>query len=406
MAELTVFQDDSHTREVRAAAAESLAGLSPVGSDPGPITPSERAARRARLADLLRTSVVDGCLVESGATLQYLVGRSLGRSERLLGLVALADGELLWVTPAFEAPRLEAGVVRDVGGTIVTWDEHEDPGAVLAAALAARGARRIAVDPDLRARFLPPLERALGTPCLDGRAIAERLRGIKDGHEVALLRAASERTQRALAAVAPHVQPGMQTREVALWVHVAQERLGLTDVWDLTLAGPSGAFPHGDGVDRTLAAGDVLLVDTGGKLHGYCSDTTRTWVVGGAPSAEVQRAWDATRAAQRAGFEALRPGARAGDADAAARRALAIAGFDGGYAHMAHRLGHGIGTEGHEPPYLDGGSDVVLAPGMVFTVEPGIYQRGRFGVRIEDVCVVTEDGAESFGTWQEDPTAP
>ena len=108
-----------------------------------------------------------------------------------------------------------------------------------------------------------------------------------------------------------------------------------------------------------LQSGDVLLVDTGGKLHGYCSDTTRTWVVDGKPSDEVRKVWSAVRAAQRAAYVALRPGQRAGDADGAARRALAEAGFDGGYSHMGHRIGHGIGTEVHEPPYLDGGSDAV-----------------------------------------------
>jgi Xaa-Pro dipeptidase len=116
--------------------------------------------------------------------------------------------------------------------------------------------------------------------------------------------------------------------------------------------------------------------------------------------------WHAVRDVQRAAYEALRPGHRAGDADGAARRALAAAGFDGGYGHMGHRIGHGIGTEVHEPPYLDGGSDVVLAPGMVFTNEPGIYQRGKYGVRIEDVCVITPDGADHFGTWQVGPEAP
>jgi len=406
MASMTVFSDDSRTRELRARAREALAGLAVPNADPGPITDTERTARRARLAALLPAHGADAFLVETGATLDYLTGKALGTSERLLALVVFADGELLWITPGFESERVEASAARAIGGEVLPWDEHLDAGAVLGARLLQKGARRLAVDPDVRARFLPPIERALGAPCLDGRAIAAALRGLKNDHELALMRAASERTQHAIRAVSEHVRPGMRSSEVALWVHVAQEKLGLTHLWDLTLIGPSGAFPHGDGVERELANGDVLLVDTGGRLHGYCSDTTRTWVIGGEPSDEVQRVWSAVRAAQVAAFEALRPGLRSGDADGAARRALAAAGFDGGYQDMGHRIGHGIGTEVHEPPYLDGGSDVVLAPGMVFTNEPGIYLRGRFGLRIEDICVITHDGADHFGTWQAGPLAP
>lgn len=415
MANLTVFQDDSRTRELRAEAQARLAHLTAPNQDPGPITDVERAARRARLARLLaaaRTAAAQGTvtpdayLVETGATLHYLTGKALGTSERLLALVVLADGGLVWITPGFEAERVEKTAAKAIGGEILPWAEHLDAGAVLGARLLQLGVRRLAVDPDVRARFLPSLERALGTPCMDGRRIAAELRGIKDAHELALMRAASERTQHAIRAVAEHVVPGMRTSEVALWVHVAQGQLGLSDLWDLTLVGPSGAFPHGDGVDREIGRGDVLLVDTGGKLHGYCSDTTRTWVVGARPSDEVVRVWNAVRAAQSAAYDALRPGLRSGDADGAARRGLAAAGFDGGYGHMGHRIGHGIGTEVHEPPYLDGGSDIVLAPGMVFTNEPGIYQRGKFGLRIEDICVITNDGADHFGTWQAGPVGP
>ncbi|MEZ6017772.1 MAG: Xaa-Pro peptidase family protein [Planctomycetota bacterium] len=406
MANLTVFKDDPRTRDLRARATAALASLTAPNADPGPITDAERAARRTRFAGLLTTAGVDAYLVESGATLDYLTGKALGNSERLLALVVFADGGLLWVTPGFEAERVEATAARAIGGDVLPWDEHLDPGRVLGEELVRRTARRVAVDPDVRARFLPPIERALGAACLDGRALAASLRGIKDEHELALMRAASERTQHAIRAVAALVVPGMTTSEVALYAHVAQEKLGLTHLWDLTLAGPSGAFPHGDGVDREIARGEVLLLDTGGRLHGYCSDTTRTWVVDARPSAEVVKVWNAVRDAQRGAYDALRPGLRSGDADGAARRALAAAGYDGGYGHMGHRIGHGIGTEVHEPPYLDGGSDVILAPGMVFTNEPGIYQRGKFGLRIEDICVITADGADHFGTWQDGPEAP
>ena len=180
----------------------------------------------------------------------------------------------------------------------------------------------------------------------------------------------------------------------------------MTGTWDLSLAGPSGAFPHGDEVDRELEKGSVMLLDTGGKLHGYCSDTTRTWTVGAPPTDEVKKVWDAVRAAQIAGMDAMGVGKRTGDADRAARAALAKHGYDGGYKHLSHRLGHGIGVQIHEPPYLDGGSDVLMKPGMCFTNEPGIYLPGKFGLRIEDICIITEGGVDHFGEWQEGPAAP
>ncbi|MEO1698048.1 MAG: Xaa-Pro peptidase family protein [Planctomycetota bacterium] len=389
--------------------------LSGFPAPPAPITAPERAAFRARLADLLSESGVDALLVEPGGTLEYLTGVSFHGSERLMAAVAYADGSFGWVTPAFEASRVESLCSQAAGSpeeaakltaTIVPWEEHENGAAKLGDALRAKGATRIAADPDVRTRFLLPIGAALGRPVEYGADIARRLRGAKSSREIEILRSAQERTQAAIRAVHGVTEPGMRSSEVGRLAHFAQGTLGLTGLWDLSLAGPSGAFPHGDSVDRTLEEGSVMLLDTGGRLFGYCSDTTRTWTVGAPPSDEVKRVWDAARAAQIAGYEALRPGARSGDADAAARAALAKHGFDGAYGHLTHRLGHGIGVEIHEPPYLDGGSDVELEPGMVFTNEPGIYQPGKFGLRVEDICFVTEDGADHFGAWQEGPEAP
>ncbi|MEM9799957.1 MAG: Xaa-Pro peptidase family protein [Planctomycetota bacterium] len=399
-----VQEDDPRAISIRS----SLAGFAP---PPAPIDAAERAAFRERLAAILQRAGVDAMLVEPGGTLEYLTGVVLGRSERLLAAAVLADGSFVWVSPAFEASRVATLCERasggpDLGRDVLPWDEHQDAAAVLADALRSRGASRVAADPDVRGRFMLPLGAALGRAIEDGAPIARELRGPKTAREIEILRSAQERTQAAIRAVFEVTEPGMQSSEVGGLARFAQAELGLTDLWDLSLAGPSGAFPHGDEVDRTLETGSVMLLDTGGRLHGYCSDTTRTWTVDAAPSDEVQRVWDAVRAAQVAGFEAMRPGARTGDSDAAARVALKAAGFDDGYEHLSHRLGHGIGVEIHEPPYLDGGSDVEMEPGMCFTNEPGIYQPGRFGLRIEDICFVTESGADHFGRWQEGPAAP
>ena len=398
-------------RDLSAQKSSIERALANYGPPPPPLERPDRDAFRARLASLLESNGVDAMLIEPGGTLEYLTGVSFHGSERLMAAAVLVDGSFVWIAPAFEANRIRSLCETASGddalaANVLPWDEHENAAEIFASALHERGLREVVCDPDVRARFLHPIEVALGKGVGCGAAIARDLRGVKTEREIEILRSAQERTQAAIRAVYEVTEPGMRSSDVGALAHFAQNALGLDGTWDLSLAGPSGAFPHGDEVDRELEKGSVMLLDTGGKLHGYCSDTTRTWTVGTGPTDEVQRVWDATRAAQRAAYEAMRPGARTGDVDKAAREALGRAGFDAGYGHLSHRLGHGIGVEIHEPPYLDGGSDVVMEPGMCFTNEPGIYQPGKFGLRIEDICFITENGVDHFGSWQEGPAAP
>jgi Xaa-Pro dipeptidase len=171
---------------------------------------------------------------------------------------------------------------------------------------------------------------------------------------------------------------------------------GMVEPWALALVGASASLPHGSRQDRAVAPGDVVLVDTGASLHGYRSDITRTWVVG-EPDAAVRRAWQTVAAAQQAAFAASRPGVRTGAVDAAARAVMAEAGYGADDRYFTHRLGHGIGLEVHEPPYLVGGGTTELVPGMTMSNEPGIYVPGSFGVRLEDIVLVTRDGVDVFG---------
>jgi Xaa-Pro aminopeptidase len=371
-----------------------------------PVSNSERAARRARLGTLLGEHGLDALVVESGTTLAYLAGVTWGQSERLFALVVTADGEHFWLVPGFECSRAQA-VTSRVGGELIPWQEHEYPYAPLAAALRERGCARVAVEPWMRQRFVRGLETALAQgPLPDADGLLRTLRGRKDGHELALLRRANELTQDAICAVAETLEPGVTSTEIGKRLTVAQERLGLTDIWHLALIGPAAAFPHGEDRERTLAAGDLLLVDTGGKLHGYNSDNTRSWCVAGPVSPRVSQVWNAVRDAQRAAFDVIRPGVACREPDRAARRALESAGWSPGYEHLFHRLGHGIGLDGHEDPYLDGGSTVLMEPGMCFSDEPGIYLPGELGLRIEDIVCVTTDGADHFGRWQASPASP
>lgn len=374
-----------------------------------PIAAAERAARRARLARILAERSLDAYLCEGGATMSYLAGVAWGRSERTFALLVLADGSHFWICPAFEAEKAKLSVGKEggPGGEIVTWDEHEYAFVPLADALRARRAERVAVDPQARAFVLEGLRAELGAErVVLGREPLVALRGVKDAHELQLLRSASEGTQLAIAAVARRVRLGMTGGDVSRLMALAHAALGMQSPWCLALVGPAAAYPHGDNEAIALGRGDFLLVDTGASLHGYASDTTRTWCVEGTPSLAQQVAWQAVLDAQRCAFEAIRPGVECREIDRVARAALDRAGYGPGYAKFTHRLGHGIGMEGHEDPYFDGGSRVQLRPGMTLSNEPGVYVYGEFGVRIEDIVACTAEGATHFGAWQRDWKSP
>ncbi len=374
-----------------------------------PITRAEKRARVERLGRILTEQSLGALLIEPGPTLTYLCDVQWGLSERLFALVVRADGTCFWVAPAFEAPLVEKRIAAAEGpaGPIVAWDEHVYAWEPLAAALREREIGRIAIEPRARAFVAQHLAWSFGpervVPAWD---VVRALRGTKDAHELALMRGACELTQAAIAAVAERMRPGIEDRELGAWMRHAQKRLGLANPWVLSLFGESAAFPHGEAKGRLLEPGTLVLVDTGGALHGYQSDITRTWCFEGPGDAEHQRAWLAVRDAQQRAFERLRPGIPCLEIDRAARVTLEQAGYGRGYTSFAHRLGHGIGLEVHEEPYLDGGSSVQLAAGMTFSDEPGLYLPGRFGVRLEDIVVVTEQGGDHFGDWQESLRSP
>jgi len=374
-----------------------------------PISAAERGERRARLARVLTEQGLDAILVEPGATLSWLTGVSWGRSERLFAYLGTADGDHRWIVPAFEEGKARLAIdARDgPGGGILTWAEHERPETILAAHLRERRLERVAIEPQLRWTFADRLAQKLQKERLSsGQPVVFALRARKDEHELAILRRASELTQLAIREVAATLRPGLRGADVALRMAAAHERLGMRGSWALCLIDAAAALPHGDDDGIVLAKESCLLVDTGASLHGYQSDTTRTWSCFGPPSAEVDKAWSAVRDAQQKAFEFVRPGVMARDVDARARAVLVDHGYAGGYGALTHRLGHGIGMEGHEDPYFDGGSEVVLASGMTLSDEPGIYVVGRFGVRIEDIVVVTDSGCDHFGEWQSSVRSP
>lgn len=405
----TELPRDAREDDANAAADELFADLTDQSGTVSPISQQEHAARRARLGALLAESEYDALICEGGATMRYLSGTTWGHSERLFSLIVLADGSHFWLCPAFEEEKARLRIDREggPGGEVLTWDEHEYPFAPLAAVLDEKRVSRLGVEPALRHRFVHGLQQQMGQPRVQAALdLVVELRGRKDAHELEIMRKVNELTQLGIVAASREVRPGMTGRDISRLMRRAQSKLGLGGIWDLSLIGEAAAYPHGGYGDRKVAEGDVILVDTGGDLHGYKSDNTRSWVLGGKPSAEVTKVWNLVRDAQKAAFDAMRPGEPCGNVDRAAREVIERGGYGPGYEYFGHRLGHGIGMEGHEDPYFDGGSRVLMASGMTFSNEPGIYIYGSFGIRLEDIVVVTETGADHFGNWQAGPESP
>ena len=347
-------------------------------------------ARRSRAADALRERHLDALLLTPSSDLTYLSGYRIFPSERLTCLVLTASGEAQLLVPALEAPRARAAV-RDV--TISSWDETEDPIARVREIVGA--ADTLALADQMWAAFVLPFSRAFaGARLVTASEVLRPLRLRKDDVELAALRDAGAAADRAFERLVRDVRfAGRSEREVGRDLTALLLEEGHEDVkFCIVGSGPNGASPHHDTGARVIGDGDVVVCDFGGTIRSYTSDLTRTVFVGeGAIPDEVRRVHDAVRRAQEAGYAAARGGAPAQDVDRAARRAIVEAGYG---ERFIHRTGHGIGLDGHEDPYLVEGNAEPLEPGMAFSIEPGIYLEGKFGVRIEDIVALRESGPE------------
>lgn len=361
---------------------------------PPPISEEERAERRDRARRLMEEAGIDAVFIEPGATLTYFADVRWGRSERTFGMLLPRRGEPVIICPAFEKERAENSV-RD-RFEIRVWQEDESPFALIGAVMRDRGRAtgRLALEESTRYFVADGLGRDAGAlDLVSGDPITHRCRGIKSAHEIEIMRFANRLTVEAIDAAFASLRDGTTQRELGRNIRAAFERLGFGGGWALTLIGESSAYPHGSDNPAPLRDGDVVLVDTGTSVHGYQSDITRTTVFG-TPSDEARTVFGLVREAQARALEFAAPGRTCGEVDAVARQVIADGGYGPGFEYFTHRLGHGIGLEGHEWPYLVGNSRIVLEPGMTFSDEPGIYQYGKFGVRLEDIIVITESGAE------------
>jgi Xaa-Pro aminopeptidase len=343
------------------------------------------AARLARARQRMTELDVDALLLSVGPDLPYLTGYEALSLERLTILVVRPNAEPVLVIPRLEAPRV---VERPEVFTVAPWDETDDPVARVATHL--RGARHVAIGDHTWSRFLLALQAELPDARFrPANAIVGPLRARKDESEIEALRAAAGAVDDVAHTLRGRRFGGRTERElqrevIELMLDAGHDRANFA----IVATGPNAASPHHEATGRRVADGDVVLCDFGGVLGGYCSDITRMFVVG-EPTGQVRDAYEALASAQEAAVAAARVGTRCSDVDAVARHALADAAL-GDY--FIHRTGHGIGVEAHEDPYLVAGNTEQLAPGHCFSVEPGVYVAGRFGLRLEDIVVATDDG--------------
>jgi Xaa-Pro aminopeptidase len=352
----------------------------------------DAAVLRSRLERAREAAAGAGLVIAPGSDLRYLIGQPGGSFERLTTLVIPADGAPALIVPKLEAPGYDGLPLAELGVEVVTWVDGVDPYQLAAERLG--GSERIAVSDFTPALHvlgirdaLPKAEQVLAGP------IVRELRMRKDAAEIDALRKAAAAIDRVHARVGEWLRPGRTEAEVGADIAAAIVAEGHTEAdFVIVASGPNGASPHHALSDRVIEAGDVVVVDIGGPVaEGYNSDSTRTYAVGTPRDADVAATYAVLQRAQQAAVDAVRPGATAESIDAAARDVITAAGFG---EYFIHRTGHGIGLDVHEEPYIVAGNALPLEPGMAFSVEPGIYQAGRWGARIEDIVVVTADGVE------------
>jgi Xaa-Pro dipeptidase len=377
----------------------AIRALTSMKSQATPISINERRARLEKARRLMRSSGIDALMLTGGTSMEYFTGIRWGLSERLLAAIVPANGSAFLVTPKFEEERaMEQAHQGPLGAdaTVLAWEEDEDPYALIAKGLRDRGLTTATIGAEETVRFvfadgaahIPAVRVVSGTPVTAG------CRTIKDAHEIALMRLASQVTLKAYEAAWKSLRDGMTQGDFARLVQQAHQQLGFDGSAGVQV-GKYSALPHGSATPQVIREGSILLIDGGCKVEGYSSDISRTFVLGKATQ-RMMDVFEVEHAAQTAALRAARPGLPCEAVDAAARKVITDAGFGPGYKFFTHRVGHGMGMDGHEWPYLVRGNTLPLAPGMVFSDEPGIYIRDEFGVRLEDDMLITEAGAELF----------
>src|SRR5687767_14066271 len=356
--------------------------------------------RSSRVTHLMGEQGIDALILTPGANLFYLTGFEHGHAyERLLALVVRVDGSSRWILPTMNVEQVRPHLAQ--GQALRPWDDREGYLPALTGAVA--GAKRVAFDDDARAAFVVDLLAiSPETRVLKASSIMRSLRIRKDPAELAALRQAAGVVDQTIPYAVSLCAPGRAEAEIDAELRKALVERDPTSVVAFTIiaSGPNGAFPHHETSKRALQKGDVVILDFGTRNPaGYYSDITVTCSVGEPADPEVHKVYDVVYRAQRAAIAAVRPGVACEDVDRAARRVIEEAGYG---PQFLHRTGHGLGLQGHEPPFMVGGNKEALEEGMVFSVEPGIYLPGRFGVRLEVIVACGRAGVDMINA----PSAP
>ena len=378
----------------------SIANLKSMKEQAKPISGDERRERQNKARELMAANHLDAILLMEGTSLVYFSGIRWWGGERTFAMVLPAKGKAFYVCPAFEEGRAHEQISKspDSGDADVRiWQEDESPYERIAQGLKDRGISTGTVGIEETVRFVfsegvmtaaPQIKLASATPVTAG------CRRIKSEHEIALMRLAAKVTLAAYVAAHQALKPGMTQADFLHLVEAAHEKLGF-EGGALVEVDEYSAFPHGSIEPQVIHENSLVLVDGGCKVEGYSSDITRTFVLGKATD-KMKKVFDIVHAAQTAALKTARPGLECQAVDAAARKVITDGGYGPDYKYFTHRLGHGMGMDGHEWPYLVRGNTTKIEPNMTFSDEPGIYIRGEFGVRLEDDMHILENGAELF----------
>jgi Xaa-Pro dipeptidase len=378
----------------------AIAALRMLRAEAKPIAVEERSERQDKARRLMRENKLSAILLAEGTSLHYFTGIRWQGGERLFAMVLPAQGEAFYVSPAFEEGRAREQIAQSPEGSqpdLRVWQEDQSPYALVAQGLGDRGiaSGTIGIEETIKFVFSDDLRKAAaGATFTSATPVTAGCRRIKSRHEVELMRLAAKVTLAAYEATYRSLKVGMTQRDVSDLLETAHRRLGFEGGADVQV-GEFSAFPHGSVQPQGIREGTIVMIDGGCSVEGYQSDITRTFVLGKA-SDKMKQVFDIVHRAQSAALAAAKPGVEAGSVDAAARKVITDAGYGPDYKYFTHRLGHGMGMDGHEWPYLVRGNPTKLQPEMTFSDEPGIYIRGEFGVRLEDDMHILESGAELF----------
>jgi Xaa-Pro dipeptidase len=390
----------AHAAEPSQSLPPAIAALQSRAAEAKPITIEERAERQEKARRLMAANNLSAILLAQGTSLAYFTGIRWEGGERLFAMVLPAKGEAFYVSPAFEEGRAREQIAQSPEGgkpDLRVWQEDESPYTRVAQGLSDRGIATgtIGVEETVKFVFSDNLRKAASSATFTSATpVTAGCRMIKSAHEIDLMRLAAKVTLAAYEATYHSMKVGMTQRDVGNMLEAAHRQLGFEGGADVQV-GEYSSFPHGSIQPQQIREGTIVMIDGGCSVEGYQSDITRTFVLGKA-SDKMKQVFEIVHRAQSAALAAAKPGAEAGSVDAAARQVITDAGYGPDYKYFTHRLGHGMGMDGHEWPYLVRGNTFKLQPEQTFSDEPGIYIHGEFGIRLEDDMHILENGAELF----------